>query len=56
MAFQVELEGNVGALHLLLPPPLLGTLQGLLGALDPPGESPPNHTTPGGGTPNPGGG
>ncbi|NXY61824.1 ATG2A protein, partial [Callaeas wilsoni] len=33
----VEVEGKVGALHLLLPPPLLGTLRGLLGALNPPG-------------------
>ncbi|NWV77115.1 ATG2B protein, partial [Dasyornis broadbenti] len=39
----VELEGKVGALHLLLPPSLLGTLRGLLGALDPPGDSP-DHT------------
>lgn len=30
---KVDVEGTVGALHLLLPPPLLGVLGGLLGAL-----------------------
>ncbi|XP_066427321.1 autophagy-related protein 2 homolog A-like [Molothrus aeneus] len=42
----VELEGKVGALHLLLPPPLLGILRGLLGALDPPGPPPCGRSRP----------
>lgn len=38
LGVQVDVEGKVGALHLLLPPLLLGALRGLLGALSPPGE------------------
>ncbi|XP_030331315.1 autophagy-related protein 2 homolog A-like [Strigops habroptila] len=37
----VEVQGEVGALHLLLPPPLLGALWGLLGTFDPPDPGPP---------------